>query len=126
MKSVTLGKCGFDLINYLFCYCFLVKPCRDRCFSPWTIVKWLIKGGIIGYTIWLVHEKKTGPTWLGSFETGTLENMPSPRGTTRLDIYLIIYIIQHPIFMAARLPIFLFYSLFTCCCDKGIDLNEDN
>jgi len=31
---------------------------------------------------------------------------------------------MHPIFMVARIPIFLVYALFTCCCDKGDDLPE--
>jgi len=54
MRCVTFGMCIFDAFNYLMCYCILRKPCRDRCFSPWTLGKWLIKGGIIGYTIYLI------------------------------------------------------------------------
>jgi len=54
MKCVTFGMCLFDGINLCQCYCFLNKPCRDRCFTPWTIVKWIIKAGLIGFTIFLV------------------------------------------------------------------------
>jgi len=121
MNCVTFGKCIFDVINYLFCYCFLVKPCRDRCFTPWTVVKWLIKAAVIGYTIYLVQDKKT--RWADGFEVGTLARDP---GTSRLDIYLMVYLLQHPIFIIARLPTFLLYSILTCCCDKGDDINEGN
>ena len=29
MCCVTVGMCLFDCINLLFCYCFLLAPCRD-------------------------------------------------------------------------------------------------
>ena len=57
MKCVTFGLCCFDAVNYLFCYCCLVKSCKDRCFTPWSIIKWLVKAGIMGFTIYLVREK---------------------------------------------------------------------
>jgi len=57
MKCVTFGLCLFDCANFTMCYCFLVKPCRDRCFTPWTLGKWLVKGAIFGYTIYLVRDK---------------------------------------------------------------------
>ena len=55
IKCVTCGLFIFNFINWIFCYCFLVKPCRDQCFKPFTLVKWIVKGGIIGYTIYLVQ-----------------------------------------------------------------------
>ena len=62
MSCVTFGLCCFDAFNYIFCYCFLVKPCKDNCFTAWTTFKWLIKAILIGYTIflisWLVQQKK--------------------------------------------------------------------
>ena len=58
VKCYTTGRCIYDFINILQCYCFLLKPCRDRCFTPWTVGKWVIKAGIIGYTIYLVRDKK--------------------------------------------------------------------
>ena len=68
IRCVTFGLCLFDALNFAFCYCFLVKPCRDKCFSPWTLGKWLIKGGIIGYTIYLVQQKKDD--WEEAWELG--------------------------------------------------------
>ena len=58
MYCVTFGLCIFDLLNFLCCYCCLLKPCRDRFFTLWTLIKWLIKGGIFGYTIYLIQQKK--------------------------------------------------------------------
>ena len=120
MRCVTFGLCLFDAFNYLFCYCFLVKPCRDKCFTPWTLIKWLIKGGIIGYTIYLVQDKRN--TWEEDFEIGEIDE---DRGNTYLDMYLIVYLLQHPIFIISRFPIFLLYSILTCCCDKGVDIDDE-
>lgn len=120
MRCVTLGLCLFDAFNFLFCYCFLVKPCRDRCFTPWTLVKWLIKGGIIGTAIYYVRQKKED--WDEDFVIGGLDDEKSD---TMLDIYLIVYLLQHPLFIVARFPIFLIYSILTCCCDKGQEFNDD-
>ena len=58
IKCVTIGLCLFDAFNYCFCYCFLVKPCRDKWYSHWTLGKWIIKVGVIGFTIYLVQKKK--------------------------------------------------------------------
>ena len=115
MRCVTFGMCVFDAFNYLFCYCFLQKPCRDKCFTPWSIIKWLIKGGIIGYTIYLITDKKVA--WDDEFEEDFIESDKSD--TTRLDMYFIVYLVQHPIFIISRFPIFLLYTILTCCCDKG-------
>ena len=45
--------------------------------------------------------------------------------TSDLDTVLIIFLLQHPIFIVARIPIFIIYSLLTCCCDKGRDYPGD-
>ena len=121
MQCVTFGICIFDCINYAFCYCFLQKPCRDRCFTIWTTIKWSIKAAIMGYTIWLVRDMRE--RWEASFEPGDLVTEP---GTSNLDTYLIIYLLQHPIFIASRIPIFILYSILSCCCNKGIDVDADN
>ena len=71
MRCVTFGLCLFDAINYAFCYCFLAKPCKDRCFSLWTLGKWAIKGGIIGYTIYLVQQKQDD--WDQAWELGSFD-----------------------------------------------------
>ena len=121
MKCVTFGMCLFDAFNYLFCYCILLKPCKDKCFTPWSIIKWVIKAGVMGFTIYLVQQQKS--EWEEAFEFGSLELERLER--TRLDAYLIVYLLQHPIFMVARVPIFVLYSIITCCCDKGATLPDD-
>ena len=121
MRCVTFGLCCFDAVNFCLCYCFLVKPCRDKCFSPWTVCKWLIKGAVIGYTIYLVQQKKDD--WEDAWDAGQYDRDPT---NSRFDMYLIVYLLQHPIFILSRIPIFLLYSIVTCCCDKGIDHPEDS
>ena len=73
MRCVTFGMCLFDAFNYLFCYCFLLKPCRDRCFTPWSLGKWLIKGGVFGYTIYLIMEKKN--RWEDEYDLGLQDDL---------------------------------------------------
>ena len=51
--------------------------------------------------------------------------MESDEHKTNLDTYLIIFLLQHPIFMVSRIPIFILYAMLTCCCDKGIEYNDD-
>lgn len=113
MKSITLGKCIFDAFNTCFCYRFLKKPCRDKCFTPWTIAKWITKLFILGYTISLVQWKVD--KWEESFEVGAVDDV----STSNLDTYLIVYLLQHPIFLVARIPILLIYMVVTCYCDTG-------
>ena len=119
INCVTFGMCTFDCFNVLICFCLLKKPCRDRCFTPWTLGKWAIKAILFGITIKAVMDKKSA--WEDDFEVGLVEE-----GTTRLDMYLIVYLLQHPLFIVSRLPIFIVYSILTCCFDKGQDIDEDN
>ena len=44
-------------------------------------------------------------------------------GETRLDTYLTIYLLQLPIFLGARFPLWCVYSCATCCCDDGEAIN---
>ena len=57
VNCVTFGLCTFDCFNALICFCILKKPCRDRCFTPWTIGKWVIKAAIFGVAIKMVKDK---------------------------------------------------------------------
>ena len=45
---------------------------------------------------------------------------------SHLDSYLIVYLLQHPIFILSRPVQFFFFSLLTCCCQKGEDIDMDN
>ncbi len=75
----------------------------------------------MGYTIWLVKDMRE--RWEASFEPGDLVTEP---GTSNLDTYLIVYLLQHPLFIASRIPIFILYTIISCCCDKGIDVDAAN
>ena len=89
IRSVTFGLCCFDAFNYLFCACICDKPCRDRCFTPWSIIKWILKAAIIGVTIFLVSKKKSD--WEEAFEVGSMDLELLER--TRIDAYLIVYLL---------------------------------
>lgn len=58
MNCATIGFCIFDFVNVLGCYCILKKPCRDKCFSYWTIGKWIIKTLLFGATIYFVKVRE--------------------------------------------------------------------
>ena len=121
MNCVTFGLCIFDCINFVFCYCVLLKPCRDRCFTPWTLVKWVLKAGIFGYTIYLVNKREDEA--LAEREESLAEGVfiEYEEDDGNLATYLWVYVLQHVIFITARIPIFILYSLLTCCCDKGAE-----
>ena len=106
MKSVTIGMCCFDLINFCICYCCLVKPCRDRCFQPWSLVKWALKAVIISVTVYLVWDKKH--VWEmdlkysddddfyykdDEYDSKYLLELEKIEGQTNLDKYLIVYLL---------------------------------
>ena len=118
MSCVTVGLCLFDCVNHVICYRFLLAPCRDQCFKPWTLFKWVIKILIFGYTIDLVKSKRN--EWHDEYIIGTIE-----KHENMLDVFLLIYILQHVIFIAVRLPLFLIYTTLTCCCYKGQEYEED-
>ena len=51
LTSRTLGLFMYTFLNYLFCHCFLLKPCRDKCDTGWFYAKWLFKFAVFGMTI---------------------------------------------------------------------------
>ena len=115
ISSLTVGYCIFDVVNFLFCYCILRMPCRDRCFTVPTLIKWGCKAALFGYTIYLVKQRN---------EDLALTDEQDPliqrqSDANYLDTYLLVYILQHVVFLLARIPIFILYSLLTCCCNKG-------
>jgi hypothetical protein len=132
IKCVTCGLCCFDCVNYTMCYCCLKDLCRDRCFKVPTLVKWVVKTIIFGYTIYLVQMYKAtdeptlvpaDPTESNDIQALVLD-VDSTIGN-EIDIFLIIYLLQHPMFMLIRIPLFILWSLLTCCCDKGENYDED-
>ena len=118
VKCHTTGICLYDVLNFIWCHCILLKPCRDRCFTRWTFGKWAVFAIIYGVTIHLVQDHRE--RWLGSFQVGE-PIFDDGKTDLDLDVVLIVWVLQHPIFMVSRLPIFLLYALATCCCDKGME-----
>ena len=120
MSCVTLGKVTFDLVNYAILYCWLKNVCRDRFFKISSVIRWLCYTGIFAYTIYAVRSVKmnlrdTNPD---------VEHFLYGDAYTNFDVYCILYICVYPAFYVARVPIFLLYSMLTCCCDKGREYND--
>jgi hypothetical protein len=42
-----------------------------------------------------------------------------------LPVILLIYICQHAIFIIVRIPLFICWSILTCCCDKGQEFSSE-
>ena len=113
LTSRTLGLCMYTILNYLFCHCFLHNLCRDRWGNKLSVLKWTIKTAVIGFTI--AHTNKYNE----------LKEVFDEQNVTAFHIFLWIYLLQHVIFIVARVPIFILFSLLTCCCDKGDELKDD-
>lgn len=92
------------------------RPCRDRCFEWPTIVKWVIYAVVFGFLY--ISVAKWNTEQANKFMTGAVVLQ------TNFHINCLVCALMHPIFMVARIPIFLIYAIFTCCCDKGDDLND--
>ena len=50
----TCGLCCFDGFNFLIGYCCMKRFCRDKCCEWPTLLKWGLKLGIFGYTMYAV------------------------------------------------------------------------
>lgn len=119
MKCYTCGLCIYDGCNILQCNFCLNKVCRDRCFTGATVLKWLGKAVLVGYTIYALRQYDQE---FVDIETLGFYQRPALGG---LDTLLIIYMCQHPIFIVARIPLFILYFVFTCCCDKSQEVNGE-
>ena len=122
-KCKTYGLCTYDCLNLLFCSCCLHTLCRDRCFTLPTLFKWLVKTCVIGTTIYLIRQANSD--WAQEREEEVDFGYVPTTEVSSLDTLLIVYVLQHPMFMVARIPIFIVYSLLTCCCDKGRNYPDD-
>ena len=119
MKCVTFGLCLFDCTNWMICFCCVRRLCQDRLNSWFTLVKWIFYIAIIGFTIHQIQEKQQ--RWEDEFQFP--ERVV---GETRLDSYLIIFLIHIPVLVVARFPLFAIFSILMCCCDKGeVVIEED-
>ena len=98
----------------------MIKPCRDRCFTRWTIGKWVLTAALFGTTIYFVQEFESRTIEV-LLPDGTSVDFNNNASTSGLDILLILFVLQHPLFMLARVPIFMLFAIITFCCDKGTE-----
>ena len=60
--KIASYPCGtyfcFDPWNWLLCFCFLKKPCQDRCCTSWTAVKWTLFFPAFAYLAYTVNSWK--------------------------------------------------------------------
>ena len=113
LTSRTLGLCMYTFLNYLFCHCFLLNPCRDKCGTGWFYAKWLFKAVVFGFTI---YHTRVYNEEMRIFDESNV---------TDFEMFLTIYLFQHAIFLVARVPIFIIFTILTCCCSKGEELTKD-
>ena len=118
LRSYTAGLFVYDFLNYPCCINPLRRVCRDQCFTSGTIIKWLVQGAILGYLTWAVRDFKE--TLHDEYQNGVVPAVAE----TDFDLLLILYLVQHPVFIVARLPIFIIYTILTCCCDKGQEYSD--
>ena len=110
----SLSHIVYNVPNALFCSFLCKKPCRDRWgFTLWTPLKWLLKAAYLITLISMIKQhKKANPGQLAYDER-------VDDGNYQFDDLLIIYLLQHVIFIGLR-PFFLFIFLTTTCCfDHG-------
>lgn len=114
----TLGLCIYDAINCLFGFCFLKKVCQDRCMTPFTVVKWVVKGAIFGYTAYIVRQMKLDYIMPKYAAADVKPNI-------WIDIILSVYVAQHAIFIVFKPILYFVYFILTFCCDKGMEFGEN-
>ena len=122
LNCKTLGMCFYDCFNCAFGFCCLKKFCTDQWCGIPTLIKWTLKAGIFGYTLWTVYEAQE--------KVGVPPNLVTPlykkkNDGTFLFILLILHIGQHIAFWVSRPIFFIIWSILTCCCDKGQEFGEN-
>lgn len=109
----TAGLCVYDAVNFLFGFCCMKKLCQDRCCTVGTIIKWILKFAVFGYSTYLVLSAKK-----------KMDKQPFG-GAFWMDIILVAYILQHVIFVVFKPILYFLYFFMTFCCDKGIEFGEN-
>ena len=115
LRCETCCKPTYNAFYYICCQCVTRKVCRDRCFTLPTILKWTVYVAVYGTTFFFVK----------SWNTRTESKGYTEDFTTYFDYICLFWAIMHPVFMLFRIPIFILYAIFTCCCDKGETLDGE-
>ena len=120
----TLGVCFYDVINGIFGFCCLKKLCTDKCFSVPTLIKWVVKAGIFGYSLYVVWHAEQ--ILHSSQPVNLVTKVPKVKSDgTFLFVVLLVHVCQHALFIVARPIFFIAWSILTCCCDKGREFGEN-
>ena len=114
-NCVTIGMCCFDCINIVQCEFCLVKICKDDLTSGITALKWVFK-----LAFFIVLAVLTG----NAQKQIELEN--DTREMTLSVALIVIYAVHIPMFLLARIPIFILYKICCCCfCDDTEYIPDD-
>ena len=100
-------QCNFKYVNLI---------CRDKLHTGVTLGKWLVK--IIFLIVTAIMLKNYG-------EEQELENVPR-EVNSNLVLVLFLYALQIPIYLVARLPIFIVFTCLTCCCDTAQEVHSQH
>lgn len=120
MNCFTCGKCMYDGCNILFCHCCLHKLCRDKCFTVPTIIKWVILLVVYAATGFFDYQ------FQAFLKNNTLDYAAEEKQLIETFYFLCALLaLQHPLFMLARIPMFILWTLLTCCCDQGREYSEN-
>lgn len=120
-KSYTTGLIVYDAINCCACHCLLHCCCKDNCKRrmPMAIVKWMILMALATYTMFAVQEKKK------EWEYEDLNFIHSSRGTTRFDLYIMLFAYQQLIWPIFHFMVWILFACCTCCVKEWDDEQPD-
>lgn len=107
----------FDIPNYIMCHYCCYKLCRDRWgYNIFTPLKWIVKSFYFIIVIAIIKSYKVKDTF----------NPDKQDVLIPFDDLLIVYLLQHVIFIGMR-PLFLCcFGCFALCYDQGEAYADDD
>lgn len=124
LKNKCFSFFCWDAINPVICNCFLSNVCLDRCCSVGTAVKWVFKVSYIAVLVGLIKawKNKNNIKYIGLTD---LSSGVDERTSIQFENLLIIYGLQHVIFIVLRPLLFFIWTFFTCCCNHDDEVPEN-
>lgn len=117
----SIGHLVYDLPNALMCNLCCNWLCRDRwCVKPATWLKWGFKSLWLVAIIATIKVWKSENQWVNDFDSEA-ESM-----TNRFDDLLIVYLLQHLIFLSLRPGFLCCLLVCTVCHDHGEPYDKDD
>lgn len=110
----SIGHLVYDIPNMLMCNACCNLVCRDKfvC-NPGTYIKWAFK------TVWLIAVIATIKSWKAENEWVNSFDWRTESMTNRFDDLLIVYLLQHLIFIVLRPSFLCCFMCCTCLHDHG-------